>query len=113
LGESEFVEHALRTDDLNLERRSSRDQEGWNLTKLVEKVCALLDVQEEDLTSRARGNPVSAAKALICFWSASELGLSLATLAKRLEMSPQAVSRRVRQGRSLCLTEGYQFESLV
>jgi putative transposase len=112
LGESNFVELALRTDDINLERRSRLHQKGWNLTKLTRNVCALLEVQEEDLALRARANPLSTAKALICFWGINELGLSLAAIARRFEMSPQAVSRRVRQGRALCLEAGYQFESL-
>lgn len=112
LGETQFVELALRTDEINLERRSRRDRDGWDLTKLVRNVCALLKVQEADLTARARGNSVSTAKGLICFWGVSELSLSLAAIAKRLEMSSQAVSRRVRQGRELCLEGGYQFERL-
>jgi putative transposase len=89
LGESDFVELALHCDDINLERCSWLDQDGWNLTKLAQNVCALLKVQEADLTARARGNPVSTAKALICFWGVSELGLSLAAIARRLEMSPK------------------------
>ena len=112
LGESNFVELALRSDEINLERRSRLHQNGWNLAKLSQNVCALLEVQEQDLTLRARAKPVSTAKALICFWGINELGLSLAAIARRFEMSPQAVSRRVRQGRALCLEAGYQFESL-
>ena len=113
LGPSEFVAQAIQDDQLKIERKSQIQRAGWNLSKLVHEVCKLLSVEEESLPLRTRSSQLSNAKSLICYWGSCELGLTLAAIAMHLNISPQAVSRRVRQGRALCQEMGYELEMLL
>ncbi len=113
LGSGRFVEQALADDELGLDRQTLRQQQGWTLDLLVDCVCKAYSVEAQDLTRKARGNKLSIAKSLICYWGAEELGLTRLALGLKLGVSQQAVSRWVQKGRRYCQSENVSFDSLL
>ena len=113
LGHSEFVEQALSQDDLALDTREFLRRGGWDLEKLIRRVCSYCDVSEERLLTKARSNKLSVAKTLICHWGAEKLGCSTREIAVRLGISQPAVSRWNKLGRSYCERERIEFRNIV
>jgi putative transposase len=102
LGESGFVERALVQDSLRVEQATQRARAGWDLDRLIHRVCEYCGVKEERLAQKARRNDLSLAKALICLWGSQELNLSLREIAQRLSISQPATSQWVKRGREYC-----------
>ena len=113
LGESDFVERALAQDTLTLEQATQRKQDGWDLERLIHRVCLYCGIKEYALAQKARGNDLSLAKALICLWGSQELNLSLREIAQRLSISQPAVSQWVRRGRGYCCELELDFEAIA
>lgn len=112
LGDSAFVSKTLESDKLSLIQATLRSKQGWTLNKLIRSVCHLCDVQEQLLLKRSRNNPCSKAKALICYWGTTELGLPASELALRLEISQQAVSKWIIKGQGLQERSAIQFPEI-
>ena len=99
LGDSNFVEKALREDEISIESRSRLIRQGWSLERLVNKVCAQLGVNKADLKKRTRNDHTSRAKEMICYCGTEKLGLTAQDIAHRLDIRQPAVSRWVMKGR--------------
>jgi len=98
LGESDFVEEALKEDELALDTHSQFRQRGWTLERLTQRVCQAFGVDPAHLTQKGRANALSTAKALICHWGITKLGVSSTELAIRLGLSQPAVSQSAKRG---------------
>lgn len=112
LGSSDFVEAALSQDKISTQKHTLRLRQGWNFNLLHQKICQLFAVAEEDLYKKARSNNTSDAKTLLCYWAVEELGMPVAKVSCLLDMSQQAVSKRVKKGSSVCLSRDLNFEDL-
>jgi hypothetical protein len=112
LGESDFVERALAQNNLTVERTTQRIQAGWDLDRLIHRVCLYCGVKEEQLAQKARDNNLSLAKALICLWGSQELNLSLREITQRLSINQPATSKWVKRGREYCRELRVEFEAI-
>jgi REP element-mobilizing transposase RayT len=113
LGSGRFVEQALADDELSLERKTLRQQQGWTLDALVDRVCKAYGVDARDLEQKARANNLSIAKSLICYWGTEELGLTMLEIGLMMGMSQQAISKWVKKGRDYCRSENIDIDSLL
>jgi putative transposase len=95
LGRSEFVERVLREADEQWDRRSLLRRRGADLRGLIEKVAAGFGLETEDLKSGSRSRTIGKARAALCYLAVRELGVSCASLAKELRISPSAVSKSI------------------
>jgi putative transposase len=95
LGGPGFVERVLRESNEEWERRSFLRQRGPNLKRLLEKVSAHFGVEAEDLKSGSKVRSVARARAVLCYVGVRKLGLTSASIAKELGMSPSAVSKSI------------------
>jgi len=102
LGSSEFVETALRQDDISEERAVALARRGLNIEKLAQWVCDINCVQIDQLQSKARGGKLAAAKATLCYLGSTELGLSIREIANFLTISQPSTSAWVRKGEIFC-----------
>jgi len=93
LGDSAFVERALREDELTIESRSRLNRLGCNLEWLIKAVCDHFCISESELMKKSRGNGISKAKAMICHCGTRKLGLKAREIAGRLGISQPAVSK--------------------
>lgn len=113
LGSGGFVERALSDDELCVELKTRRRQQGWTLDELVRCVCNTCELDEGSLTGRARKNKLAIAKSLICFWGVEELGLTLIEIGAKLGIRQQSVSPWVGKGRAYCESKSLTLEMLI
>ena len=95
LGGSEFVERVLREADEEWERRSLLRQRGLDLRRLLEKVAGHFGLETEDLKSGSKARAIAKARAVLCYVGVRKVGLTSASIAKELGISPSAVSKSI------------------
>jgi hypothetical protein len=113
LGDTNFVERALKQDDLEVDLKSNLKREGWTLDKLISGICRLYEINEKALLKKTRHVNSSIAKSLICYWGTEVLGLSAKDIAMRLQITHPAVSYRIKLGRQHCESNSIAFEEMM
>lgn len=113
LGDSTFVESALRQDELKLNLRTHLERNGWTLDKLISTVCHRFAVAEADLTGKVRSQQLSIAKSLICFWSTATMGLTNREVGAKLGITSPGVSYRAKIGRGLVDSGREKFDPFI
>ena len=109
LGEGDFVEQMLEEAGEVFEKKSLFVTQGWDIDKLAEHVAKLLDMDISDVWSAGKYRHIVKARSLLCYWAVRELGVSMASLSKRLNISPSAVTQSVARGEKLVKEDYYQF----
>ena len=105
LGDSGFVELALREDEIALQEKTRNQRQGIGMPELIDCVCKHYNISREQLCQKGRSNDLSLVKALICFWGTSKLGITTRQLANKLGISQPAVSKLSKKGRDYCLVK--------
>ncbi len=113
LGDSDFVEQALRQDKLRVEARTQLMREGWDLDVLIHAVCIFFQVEPAQVTQKARRNALSFAKSVICYFGTKHLRLSSTMIGVRLNMGQSAVSMSSKRGRIVCNEKKLNLEQLA
>ena len=111
LGESDFVLNVLSESEEKFERKYRLRNLGYDYAKILERVSSLFDLEMDYITRRGRQKERVEARDLLCYWSAMELGISMANLAKRLDMTISAVSYAVQRGEKTVKEKGFQLEN--
>jgi hypothetical protein len=83
---------------------------GYDFEKVVERVCDLFQMEKEFITQRGNQRDRVKAKDLVCYWSVIELGISMVDVARRLDITPAAVSYSVQRGERMAKRESYQLD---
>ena len=107
LGDGEFVEGELRAAEEALEKRYALRSRGFDLEKTASRVAEVLGVKEEEVWAKGRQRRIVEARSLLCYWAVREVGVAMASLAGRLEISIPAVSKSVIRGQELAVVRGY------
>ena len=103
----------LQDDHLNINHKSRLRESGWNLEKLVEKVCQYVGVEPAELLQRGRQNKISIAKSLVCCWGTQILGISSSEIAKYLGISQSAISMAAKRGAGYCEGLGIDWMDVI
>ncbi|ADH85694.1 transposase [Desulfurivibrio alkaliphilus] len=94
LGNDDFTEELLQqTEEEQLTTKVP-------LEKIIETVCAVLDLTMEDLLSPARSQQIAQARSLICYLAFSG-GHSGVAIARKLHLTGSAVSIAARRGKEV------------
>jgi len=101
LGESDFVMDILSESEESFSRRYRLKSRGLNFEKVAEKVSSLLDLEKDYITGRGRQRDRVRARDLLCYWCANELGIPMADLSRKLELTLAAVSYAVKRGEKI------------
>lgn len=101
LGGSEFVEAVLKKSEDAFKRRYRLMAQGWDIDRVAERVAQVLQMDVDDVWSPGRYQRLVTARSLLCYWAVRELGVSMAFLARRLDISSVAVSKSVARGADL------------
>jgi REP element-mobilizing transposase RayT len=107
LGDSSFVDRVLAEADEAMERRSKAKAEGWDLEKVANRVAEVMNITLEKVWSTGRQRTTVEARSLFCYWAVRELGVSMSEMARRLNISPPAVSKAVARGAGLAKANQY------
>jgi len=108
LGRSEFVERVLRESEEEWERKSLLRRRGPSLPQLLQKVSAHFGLAREELKSGSKVPRVAKARAVFCYLGVRRLGLTSASIARELGISPSAVSKSIPRGRQALGDDGIE-----
>ena len=107
LGDGDFVEQVLLQAREQMERRHRVRSRGFDLDKVAERVCELPAVDESELWAAGKERNRVRARSLFCYWASRELGISQAELARKLNLSPAAVTFSVKRGEEMVSEHNY------
>jgi len=110
LGESAFVGEILAESEEQFARKYKLKNLGYDYEKVVEKVCTLFQFEKEYIIARGRQKERVRARDLLCYWSVAELGMSMVDLARKLDVTPAAVSYAVLRGEKMVRKRSYKLE---
>lgn len=107
LGDSDFVERVLNAADESLERRYLLKSKGFDVKKLADTVAMIFAIKPEEIFFPGKQPIKVQARSLFCYWAVRELGITMADLAPKLNISQPAVSLSVRRGEKIASENGY------
>ncbi len=111
LGDGDFVNHALKISEEAITRKDKLIRAGWSEQRLVQHVCTLLGIKQEELLRKGKNNKISDAKGLIAYWGKRELGLKGTEIGKLLGITKQAVSLLLARGEETVKRNNYNLTS--
>ncbi len=107
LGDSDFVERVLSAADESLERKYLLKSQGFDTKKLADRVAGIFAIAPEEIFQPGKQPMKVKARSLFCYWAVRELGVTMADLAPKLNISQPAVSLSVRRGEQIAAENGY------
>jgi hypothetical protein len=94
----------------NFSRKYRLKSRGLNFEKVAERVSSLFDLENDYITARGRQRGRVRARDLLCYWYAIEIGISMADLSKRLDMTLAAVGYAVKRGEKVAKEAGFYLD---
>lgn len=82
--------------------------QGMDLDKIAERVSELMKIRTEDVWAEGKQRYIVNARSLFCFWAVRELGVSMASLGRRLGLSLPAISKSVVRGKQIAELKGFK-----
>jgi REP element-mobilizing transposase RayT len=107
LGDGDFVSAALRQAGERFERKDKLRKEGWDIERLVKRVCELIGVDPKDIQRKSKRSKLSQARSLVAYWGSKELGISGIELAKYFQISGSSISEAIVRGEKIVKDNQY------
>jgi putative transposase len=101
LGDSAFVNQILTRAEENFQKHHYMKTMGINLDMVAQRVADIVGLEIRDVWSAGKYRKVVKARSLLCYWAVRELGESMASMARRLNLSTTAISKSVTRGETL------------
>jgi putative transposase len=108
LGDGNFVEHTLKVANEAMERKSALRAQGIGLDEIARRVASILGMNTAEIWAQGRYRHIVKARSLLCYWAVRELGSSMASLSKMLNISIPAVSKSVVRGEKIAKEMNYK-----
>ena len=110
LGESDFVMDVLSESEEDFSRKYRLQSRGVDFEKVAGRVSSLLGLEKDYITDRGRHRDRVRARDLLCYWCANELGIPMADLSRKLELTLAAVSYAVKRGEKIAKEEAFNLD---
>jgi hypothetical protein len=107
LGDSDFVVRVLKAADESLEKKYRLKSKGFDTKQLADRVAEILAINPGKIFQPGKQPMKVKARSLFCYWAVRELGVTMAYLASKLNISQPAVSLSVRRGEKIASENGY------
>jgi len=107
LGDGDFVETVLKAANEARERRYALQARGYTLSRVAARVAEVLGVEEEKVWAFGRRRDIVQARSLLCYWAVRELGVTMISLSRRLDLSVTAIGKAVTRGEKLAKAKRY------
>ncbi len=108
LGDGDFVEKVLSASQEQMEKRYKLVSEGYDLDKLASRVCDIRQLELFNLWAPGKERKRVEARSLLCYWAVRDLGVTMAELSRRLNISLSGVSISVKRGEKIVRDNGYK-----
>lgn len=107
LGDDDFIDRVLnRSGEVRSSEQGPAAQE-CDFNAAVKQVASWLGLDTTEVLAPGKKSKTIKARSLLCFLVTSELDMSQVRLARKLGLSPSAISRTITRGRKLAMVEGY------
>jgi putative transposase len=110
LGETDFVMDVLSESEEDFSRKYRMKARGFGFEKVAERVSSISHLEKDYITGRGRQRNRVRARDLLCYWCAIELGIPMADLSERLDMTLAAVSYAVKRGEEVAKETGCRLD---
>ena len=107
LGDGDFVDQVLRDAEDALSRGNKLKAEGMNVEKVAERVVRVFAMKAGEVWSSGKNRKIVQGRSLLCYWAVKELGETMTSMARRLNISVTAVGKSVARGGTLAKENGY------
>jgi len=111
LGKSEFVNDVLSESEKHFSRKYRLKGLGYDFKRVIKRVSELFHVDKDYITGKGRQQDRVMARDLLCYWATVEVGMSMVDVARKLELTPAAVSYAVQRGEKMAKGNHYQLET--
>lgn len=101
LGDSEFVMQVLAEADETFDRRYKLKSLGYDVAKVEDRVLDLFGIKRDRLYSGSRKKRITEARSVFCYWCVRELGESMTSIAKRLDLTQPAFGYTIDRGEEI------------
>jgi hypothetical protein len=112
LGDGDFVEKVLSASREQMEKRHTLVSKGYDLDRLASKVCDIRNLELYNIWAPGKDRKRVEARSLLCYWAVRELGVTMAELSRRLNISLSGVSISVKRGETIVRDNGYKLTDL-
>lgn len=110
LGEGDFVNEVLSETEKQFSRKYRLKSLGYDFERVSDRVSDIFQLNKEYITGKGRQRDRVKARDILCYWSATELRMSIVDIARKLDLTPAAVSVAVQRGEKIAKEKGYQIE---
>jgi putative transposase len=107
LGDGNFVEKILNAANETMKTKYTLKAQGFDLDMVASRVADLLRIECDRVWAPGKHRQVVEARSLLCFWAVRELGISMAFLSRKLNLSIPAVSQSVIRGENIAKSNQY------
>jgi REP element-mobilizing transposase RayT len=97
LGSGDFVERMIKDADARVKHQFAVKDQTQDINKFIEKICKSEKISLEELKGGGRRKQLSRARAFISLELTKTYGVTLAEVARRLNISTSAVSKIIRR----------------
>ena len=99
LGSSDFVDTVLKQANEEYEKKTRAMAKGLDLDTLVAAVAKHFSIDPDIIRSSSKQRTISRLRSIICYLAEDKLMISGADIARKLNLSPSAVSKSAVRGR--------------
>ncbi len=107
LGDGQYVQDVINQAAETLDRQYRLKAQGMDIEQVARRVAQIMDMSIKEVWSRGKYRRIFKVRSLLCYWAVRELGISMASLSRRLHTSLAAVSQSVQHGENLAKENHY------
>jgi len=90
-----------------VEKKYDLQSRGFTVDRVAARVAEVLRVKQEDVWAAGRHREIVRARSLLCYWAVRELGVTMTSLSRLLNISVQAIGKSVIRGEKLSKAKKY------
>ena len=108
LGDGDFVEQVLYSAQEQMEKKYALLAKGYDLDKIASKISDLMQIEPTEIWAQGKERKRVKARSLLCYWAVRDVGISMAELSRRLNLSLSGVSLSVKRGEKVAQDNDYK-----
>jgi len=108
LGDGDFVDQVLSASKEQMEKKYKLTAQGYDLDKIASKVCDIMHLEKFNIWATGKERIRVKARSLLCYWAVRDIGITMAELSRRLNLSLSGISLSVKRGERIIQEKGYK-----
>jgi hypothetical protein len=101
LGDSDFVNQILTDAEEQVKRQYHLKTLGINIDMVAQRVSDIVGLDVDKVWSAGKNRKIVQARSILCYWAITELGMTMSSMARSLNLSVTAVSMSVARAKQI------------